>query len=82
MSSRIQSINQNLEFEVDKFAHNVHALDAYKDAAEKVADNVLGMSAEALEKRDQEGRARAAGEEGGEPGLREVLRGLSRVIDR
>lgn len=66
---------------MDKFAHNVHALGAYKDAAEKVADDVLGMSAEALEKRDQEGKARAAGE-GGEPAMRDVLRGLSRVIDR
>ncbi|KAL9065307.1 MAG: hypothetical protein Q9161_008336 [Pseudevernia consocians] len=80
-SSRLQSINQNLEFEVDKFAHNVHGLGAYKDAAERIADDILGMSAEALEKRDQEGRARAAGE-GGEPRLRDVLRGLSRVIDR
>ncbi|CAF9930677.1 MAG: hypothetical protein ALECFALPRED_004703 [Alectoria fallacina] len=80
-SSRLQSINQNLEFEVDKFAHNVHALGAYKDAAERIADNVLGMSAEALEKRHQEGSARAAGE-ASEIGMRDVLRGLSRVIDR
>lgn len=80
-SSRLQGINQNLEFEVDKFAHNVHALGAYKDAAERMAHDVLGMSAEALEKRHQEGKARAAGE-GGEPGMRDVLRGLSRVIDR
>ncbi|KAF6221195.1 hypothetical protein HO133_002050 [Letharia lupina] len=80
-SSRLQAINQNLEFDVDKFAHNVHALGAYKDAAERIADEVLGLSAEALEKRDREGKARAAGE-GGEPGMRDVLRGLSRVVDR
>ncbi len=59
----------------------MHALGAYKDAAERIADDVLGMSAEALEKRDQEGKARAAGGSG-EPGTRDVLRGLSRVIDR
>ncbi len=59
----------------------MHALGAYKDAAERIADDVLGMSAEALEKRDQEGKARAAGKVG-EPGTRDVLRGLSRVIDR
>ena len=42
------------------------------------------MSAQALEKREQEGKARAVGEgEGGaEPGMRDVLRGLSRVLDR
>ena len=83
-SSRLQSINENLEFEVDKFAHHVHTLDAYKDAAEKMADDVLGMSAEALEKRDREGKAGVVGEgsEQQQPGMRDVLRGLSRVIDR
>lgn len=79
--SRIQKISQNLEFEVDKFANNVHAMSAYKDAAERVADDVLGTSANALEKRDQQGRQRAAGENS-ETGIRDVLRGLSRVIDR
>lgn len=59
----------------------MHALGAYKDAAESVADDILGVSAAALEKREVEGRARAAGEN--EPlGTRDVLRGLSKVIDR
>ena len=80
-TSRLQRINQNLELEIDKFANNVHALGAYKDAAENVADDILGVSAEALEKRDVEGRARAGGENGN-VGMRDVLRGLSRVIDR
>lgn len=66
---------------MDKFAHNVHALNAYKDAAERLADDALGITAEALENRYQEGKARAAGD-GGEPSMRDVLRGLSRVIDR
>ena len=80
-SSRLQRINQNLEFAVDKFASNVHALGIYKDAAERVAHDVLAMGAEALEKRDREGKKRANGEEG-EVGMRDVLRSLSRVIDR
>lgn len=80
-SSRLQRINQNLEFEVDKFADNVHALGAYKDAAERVADEILAASAEALEKRDREGTRRVAVDDG-DLGLRDVLRGLSRVIDR
>ena len=82
ISLRLQSINQNLEFEVDKFAHNVHAFGAYRDAAERIADDALSMSAEALETRDQEGKARASSGQSGEPGMRDVLRGLSRVIDR
>lgn len=80
-TSRLQKINQNLEFEVDKFTSNVHALGAYKDAAERVADDVLAMGAEVLEKRDREGRSRANGD-AGEVGTRDVLRALSRVIDR
>lgn len=59
----------------------MHALGTYKDAAEKVADDVLGVSAQALERRDAEGRKMAVGEDG-EVGMRDVLRGLSRVIDR
>ena len=45
---------------------------------------MLGMSAEALEKRDREGKAGVAGEgsEQQQPGMRDVLRGLSRIIDR
>ena len=67
-------------------------MSAYKDAAERVADDILGMSASALERRDQLGRRRAVGtsnENGnrdgdgsGEVGMKDVLRGLSRVIDR
>lgn len=59
----------------------MHTLSAYKDAAERVADDILGVSADALQKRDVEGRARAVGDNG-TVGTRDVLRGLSRVIDR
>lgn len=59
----------------------MHALSAYKDAAERVVDEVLGMSAEALEEREREGVRRANGGEEG-VGMRGVLRGLSRVIER
>ena len=78
----MQTINRNLEFEIDKFAANVHALGAYKDAAEQVADGALAVSAAALERREQQGRDKAAERTGGEVGMRDVLRGLSRVIDR
>ena len=78
-SSRIHHVTQNLEFEVDKFATNVHALIAYKAAAERVADDALATVAETLERRDREGQRRAGG---GETSTRDVLRGLSRIIDR
>ena len=59
----------------------MHVLGAYKDAAERVADEVLGRSADLLERKDGEGRARAVGGEG-EVGVRDVLRILSRIVER
>lgn len=69
------------------FATNVHALNAYKTAADRVAGEVLAISAEALEERDLAGRKRRRdgdGDEmeGEEVVMRDVLRGLSRVVDR
>ena len=83
-------MTSNLEFLVDTFGTNVHALGAFKDGADRVAGGVLGVCAEALEEREREGRRRGGedgegneGEgagEGREMGMRGVLRGLSRVI--
>ena len=83
-SARLHPINQHLEFQIDKFTHNVHALTAYKSAAETLADDVLGLCADALERREKVGRERANEKAGDdeEVGIRDVLRGLSRVIDR
>lgn len=86
-SSRLRSITSKLEFSIDTFATNVHALNAYKTAADRVAGEVLAISAEALEERDVAGRRRRKdgdGDEveGEEVGMRDVLRGLSRVVDR
>lgn len=80
-SARLQPINHNLEFQIDKFTNNVHALSAYKSAAESIADDVLGLCVDALERRERMGQERA-NEKGDEVGIRDVLRGLSRVIDR
>ncbi|KAL9610968.1 MAG: hypothetical protein Q9167_004345 [Letrouitia subvulpina] len=85
-SSRVQRATQNLEFEIDKFASNVHAIGSYQESTERVADEILSIGARALEEREKEGRRRggADGEEGEgqEVGIRDVLRSLSRVIDR
>ena len=60
-------------------------LGQYCETADRVADKVLGVGARALEERDR--RARGLGENGEgegerEVGIREVLRGLSRVVER
>lgn len=56
----------------------MHLLGSYMDGAGRVADEVLDLSAAALEERDRAGRERAGG---AEIGVRDVLRGLSRVVD-
>ncbi|KAL8967530.1 MAG: hypothetical protein Q9197_005382 [Variospora fuerteventurae] len=86
-SYRLRQITDNLEFSIDRFATNVHALNAFKSSADRVAGEVLAISAEALEEREQAGRRRGDGEGEGEGddkefGIRDVLRGLSRVMDR
>ncbi|KAL8899786.1 MAG: hypothetical protein Q9207_006017 [Kuettlingeria erythrocarpa] len=80
---RLRHITSTLEFSVDRFATNVHALNAFKDGADRVAGEILAISAEALEEREKQGRRRDGdGEEREEVGMRDVLRGLSRVVDR
>lgn len=83
-SQRLQQITSTLEYSIDRFTTNVHALNAFKDSAERVAGEVLAISAEALEEREKAGRWRGEGkgEEREEVGMRDVLRGLSRVVDR
>ncbi|KAL8742346.1 MAG: hypothetical protein Q9190_005157 [Brigantiaea leucoxantha] len=87
-TSRLRNITQNLEFDIDSFAANVHVLANYKDVSERVADEVLRISARALEEREREGRTRRRGAEDGREGdgeeirMKDVLRGLSRIIDR
>lgn len=67
-----------IEHEIDKFADNVHLLRSYVDGADQMADQVLAMSADTLEERER----RATERIGGDVGIRNVLRGLSRVIER
>ncbi|KAL8890611.1 MAG: hypothetical protein Q9215_002257 [Flavoplaca cf. flavocitrina] len=70
--------NNNLEFTIDTFANNIHTLNSYQQATDRVAGEVLAISAEALEEREKEGRRRDAdGGEVEEVGVRDVLRGLN-----
>ena len=67
-----------LEQEIDKFADNVHVLCSFVDGADRMADQILTMSADALEERERRETERS----GGDVAMRNVLRGLSRVIER
>ncbi|MCJ1311789.1 hypothetical protein MMC25_005462 [Agyrium rufum] len=80
--SRLLNITQNLEFTVDSFASNVHAIEQYREAADRVASGVLVLGARGLAAREREREKRQR--EDGEPpvGMRDVLRGLSRALER
>ena len=61
----------------------MHALGSYVDAADRVADGVLSQAARLLEERSRGGGG-GGGEEEGEgrrASARELLRGLSRVLE-
>ena len=75
-------MNQNLEFEIDQFTSNIHALCSYKDVAEQVAGECLGFSASTLHQRDQKNTRLALRDTGDAASTKDVLRTLSRVIDR
>ena len=56
-------------------------MESFKNTAEQLADDALAKAADILERRDKEGTKRAVGDAGG-TNMRNVLRGLSRIIDR
>ncbi|MCJ1286427.1 hypothetical protein MMC26_005772 [Xylographa opegraphella] len=76
--ARLQDLSRDLEFKVDTFAENVHVLGQYREEADRMAERALQTSAQVLEEREKK-RAERSGED---IGVREVLRGLSRVVDR
>ncbi|KAL2357236.1 kinetochore protein-like protein Mis13 [Cryomyces antarcticus] len=75
--SRLQDISSSLEFKIDQFADGVHKLEQYRQAAERVADRILAVSAEKLEEREK--RSLEKNGLGKVDGI-EVLRSLSRAI--
>ncbi|KAL9098265.1 MAG: hypothetical protein Q9163_006049 [Psora crenata] len=84
-TARLRELTSDLEFSIDSLAANVHTLRSYTDVAGHLADEALATCAKVLEERDREGIRRAHGGEDRAGGqgttMRDVLRGLSRVID-
>ena len=78
VETRLQNLTRSLEFSVDIFAENVHVVEQYRQSAERVSGEVFRVGAEALEERERRGEERS----GGPVGVREVLRGLSRIVER
>lgn len=74
---RLTGATQAVEDEVDKLVESVNTLGQYLATAEDVEKSCLDAAARALEERDK----KAIGNEGA-VGVRDVLRGLSRVVER
>lgn len=77
--TKLEMATKDLEFQTDQLADNVHILGQYRSAADKLATQVLDDAASALEVRNRKDRERSGTEE---VGVRDVLRGLSRVEQR
>ena len=76
VSNRLGSMTSNLEYTIDSFAHGIHGVKAYRNAAERVAGRILDVSAQVLEERDQERRNRAGMSAAD---IRDILGALSRI---
>ncbi|KAK0103959.1 hypothetical protein ONS96_005065 [Cadophora gregata f. sp. sojae] len=76
-AERVQSLQLDLEFNVDRFADGVHKLEQYQQTVGRVADKILALSAVRLDQRDLREK-----EEIGTRDLpmQEVLRSLSRIL--
>jgi kinetochore protein Mis13/DSN1 len=76
-STRLQKVSLALEPQIDLFADGIHKISQYKQAAERVADRILGATAAQLEKRDREAKE-ISGTAGA--GAREILSALSGAL--
>lgn len=79
ISKRLQRVTLDLEPQIDAFADGIQRISQYRIAAERVADRILNVTAEKLEKRDQTARE-ASGT--AVVGPREVLSALSHVLNQ
>ncbi|KAI9812533.1 MAG: hypothetical protein M1832_000383 [Thelocarpon impressellum] len=71
---RLKTIAAGLEFKVDRFADGVHRLGQYQATAERIAERVLALSAQRLQRREEEGLERAGTRA---MPMQEVLRALA-----
>nr|OQO19491.1 hypothetical protein B0A51_11537 [Rachicladosporium sp. CCFEE 5018] len=81
LQKRLQNVSANLEFSIDCFAENVHALSTSRSTAESLAERNLKEAAEVLEGRENTRRAAGAVNGVPQPSAMDALRGLARVLN-
>ena len=79
IAKRLQKATLDLEPQIDAFADGIQRISQYRIAAERVADRILSVTAEKLEKRDQAAREASGA---AAVGSREVLSALSHVLNQ
>ena len=79
ISKRLQRVTLELEPQIDAFADGIQRISQYRIAAERVADRILKVTAEKLEKRDQKAREVSGT---AAVGSREVLSALANVLNQ
>jgi kinetochore protein Mis13/DSN1 len=77
VGTRLKSLQENIEFQVDQFADGVHKLEQACQTMEVVTNKVLALSAVRLDKRENEEREKIGTKD---LPIQEVLRTLSRII--
>lgn len=77
VGTRLKSIQENIEFQVDQFADGVHKLEQACQTMEVVSNRVLALSAVRLDERENEEREKTGTKD---LPIQEVLRTLSRII--
>ena len=77
VGTRLKSIQENVEFQVDQFADGVHKLEQACQTMEVVTNKVLALSAVRLDERENEEREKIGTKD---LPIQEVLRTLSRII--
>lgn len=75
--SRLQELQNSLEFKIDRLEDNVHKIEQRMETASRQADRVLGLSAARLKEREEREKARAGTKD---MPIMEVLRGLSKIL--
>lgn len=75
--SRLQELQNSLEFKIDRLEDNVHKIEQRMETAGRQADRVLGLSAARLKEREEREKTRAGTKE---MPIMEVLRGLSKIL--
>lgn len=82
ISARLNALTASLGPTVDAFAGGIHQIAQYRDAANRVAGQVLGMCADRLRDRDEGDRRHALGESAELTKHRDELGGVLRSLSR